>query len=360
MNLQEQDYSWIEIEGVRGIYFLEGFENSSNLYYFKEDGMLIDTGNDYTAFLEFNRVGNISEISSVFLTHSHNDHTLGLFDLLRSYEDFDSVNIFVHVSMKDVLEKKIRVFGKNVEIVGLKGGEEIELIDEKYRVLDTPGHTFDHICMYSSENGFLFSGDAVITHPVYDENLGGSLKNFITTLRHLKKLDISYIFPGHGYYAHGEVTKIILEKSYFNAIRDLSPERPLKECAKAALKIGLFEEAEYALNAYLELEDKKDREAIFGLASIKADRGEIKAVEDLLSDYIKNSSEEALYIAGMAAMKAEKFEKAVKYFGKLSEITKDPRYRVIYGSALYESGRVAEAMEIEEFRRIYERVGQNR
>ncbi len=360
MNLQEQDYSWIQIEGVEGIYFLEGFENSSNLYYFKEDGMLIDTGNDYTAFFEFSRVGKISEISSVFLTHSHNDHTLGLFDLLRSHEDFDGVSVFVHASMKDVLERRIRIFGKNVKVIGLKGGEEIELGDERYRVLDTPGHTFDHICLYGSESEILFSGDAVITHPVYDENLGGSLKNFIITLRHLKKLNINHIFPGHGYYASGDVTGIILEKSYFNAIRELSPDRSLKECAKAALGAGLFVEAEYSLAAHLELEDRNDREAIFGLASIKADRGEIEAVEEMLQNYIENSCEEALYIAGMAAMNAGKFEKAAGFFKKLVSMYGNPKYRALYGSALYECGRVAEAFEIEEFRRIYERVGQNR
>ncbi len=360
MNIQEQEYSWIEIEGVGGIYFLEGFENSSNIYYFREDGMLVDTGNDYTAFFEFSKIANISEISSIFLTHSHNDHTLGLFDLLRSYEEFDSITVFVHVSMRGALEKRLRVFGKDVRVLGLRGGEELEIGGEKYRVLDTPGHTFDHLSLYSHDSGILFSGDAVITNPVYDMNLGGSLKNFTLTLRHLKNLSVRCILPGHGYYACGDVTGIILEKSYFNAIREMSPERNLKECAKAALKLGLVDEAEYALKAFLELENAQDREAVFGIASIRADRGDADSVEELLTDYIRDGDEDALYIAGMASMRAGKFKRAAELFKKLTEISSKSEYRVLYGSALYEGGRVAEALEIEEFRRIYERVRQNR
>ncbi len=360
MNIQEQEYSWIEIEGVNGIHFLEGFENSSNIFYLSDGGMLIDTGNDFTAFLEFSDIANVSDISSVFLTHSHNDHTLGLFDLMRSYQEFDNVTVFVHGAMKDVLEKRLKIFGKEVNVVGLKGGEELDIGSERYKVLDTPGHTFDHLSLYSKENGYLFSGDSVITHPVYDENLGGSLKHFVMTLRHLRSLDISYIFPGHGFYAYGDITKVILEKSYFNAVRELSPEKPLKKCAKAAIKLGLVEEAEYALKAHLELEDSHDIEAIFGIASIRADLGDIDSVEEILSDYIQKKDENALYIAGMASMKSGRFEKAINYFKELSELTGKSEYKVLYGSALYESGRVAEAMEIEEFRTVYRKVGQNR
>jgi len=360
MNFQEQEYSWTEIEGVEGIYFLEGFENSSNIYYFREDGMLVDTGNDYTAFFEFSKVAEISKISSVFLTHSHNDHTLGLFDLLRGYQEFDGITVFVHASMKDALEKRLKVFGKDVRVLGFRGGEELEIDGERYRVLDTPGHTFDHLSLYSHDSGILFSGDAVITSPVYDVNLGGSLKNFVLTLRHLRNLDVRCILPGHGYYACGGVTNLILEKSYFNAIREMSPDGNLKDCAKAALKLGLVEEAEYALKAYLELEDAGDREAVFGIASIRADKGDVDSVEKVLWDYIRNGDETALYIAGMASMRAGKFERAADLFKKLSDIAAKPEYRVLYGSALYESGRVAEALEIEEFRRVYERVKQNR
>lgn len=355
----EKEYGWVEVKELPGLLFLEGFENSSNIYFFDfDEAFLVDTGNDYTAFLELRELSDLSRIKGIFLTHAHNDHTLGLFELARAYSDFDDVDVYIHISMSEALRKRVEKWGKNIRVVPLRGGEMLRAGDYEFRVLDTPGHTFDSMSLYSEDLGILFSGDAVITNPVYDENLGGSMRYFLTTLRYLRKLEISTIFPGHGYYAHGEVCRLILDKSYLNAISELSPDKPLKEAAKAALRMGLVEEAEFALRAHLEIDEPADRDAILGLTSIQADRGEFERVISLLKDLIAENDRDALYIAGMAAMKAEKFEKAVEFFSRLAEINPSRNIRLLYASALYESGKVEEALNIEEFRSIYSKFTQ--
>ncbi|WP_456369469.1 MBL fold metallo-hydrolase [Geoglobus sp.] len=355
----EEEYGWSEVEGIRGLMFLEGFENSSNIYFFDfDEAFLIDAGNDYTAFLELRELSDLSRISGIFLTHAHNDHTLGLFELARAYSEFDDVTVYLHASMRDALQKRLERWNKAIRAVPLRGGEVIQIGDHEFTVLDTPGHTLDSMSLYSNELGVLFSGDAVITNPVVDENLGGSIRNFLMTLRYLRKLEIRTILPGHGFYAQGDVCRLILDKAYLNALSELAPEKPLKDAAKAALMMGLVEEAEFALRAHLELDDSSDQEAILGLASILADRGELDQVESLLREMIDGMDENGLYVAGMAAMNAEKFEKAAEYFSKLVEVSRSRTARLLYATALYESGKVGEAMKFDEFRSAYMRFTQ--
>ena len=355
----EEEYGWTEVGELPGLLFLEGFENSSNIYFFDfDEAFLVDTGNDYTAYLELGEIADLSRIKSIFLTHAHNDHTLGLFELARAYGDFDDVDVYLHASMSDALQKRVERWGKNIRVVPLRGGEVLRAGDYEFTVLDTPGHTMDSMSLYSEDLAVLFSGDAVMTNPVIDENLGGSMRNFLMTLRYLRRLDVRAIFPGHGYYAHGDVCRLILDKSYLNAIAELSPDRPLKDAARAALRMGLIEEAEFALQAHLEVDSPDDRDALMGLASIKADRGEFDEVMELIGEIVSEGNPDALYVAGMAAMKAGLFDRAAELFEKLACINPSKNVRVLYASALYESGRVEEALKIEEFRRIYSKFTQ--
>ncbi len=343
---------WEKVEGFKNLLFLEGYGFSSNIYALRHSSIaLVDVGNDYTAFFEFKEeVGEISEIDQIFLTHSHNDHTLGLLELFRAYKDFDNVEIYVHELMRDAIEKRAKTFGKKVRVVGVKGGENINFGGEEALILKTPGHTIDSLSLYLKEKHALFSGDSVVVNPVIDESLGGRLIDYIISLRHLRKMEISAIFPGHGYYAL-KGAREILDKAYLKALSFLEPDKPLKEVAKKALSLGMVEEAEYALEKQLELEF--DEEALFGLASIKADRGEFEAVKELLNGY---DTFESHHIVGVAAMKAGKFDEAINHFKKALEIREDRNIKLLLATALYEAGKVEEAMKIEEFKSVLSKI----
>ncbi len=340
-------------EGIyRDILFIEGYGNSSNVYAINCDELsLIDTGNDYTIFFELKDIRPISEIRNVFLTHSHNDHSLGLLELLRGYADFRDVKVFVHEIVKDGLERRLDRLGRrDIKVIGLRGGEILKLGDYKFKVLYTPGHTIDSMCLYCEEHGVLFSGDSVVVNPVIDERMGGNLRDYILSLRFLRKLNVKAIFPGHGYYAT-ERCKEILDRAYLNAISLLAPDKPLKDAAISALKAGLIDEAEFALEKYLESEH--DIDALMGLASIKADKGLYNDVLKLLSNLIDKNDFEALKIAAMAAMNVKRYDDAIKFFKRALEIKHDKKLKIMLGAALYESGRRDEALKIEEFKEVF-------
>ena len=113
-------------------------------------------------------------LSSILITHHHNDHQGGIADLLA------------HCPAE--------VFGPSTEsITGLtrplRGGETIRLgaIDAEFRVIAVPGHTRGHLGYYGS--GCLFCGDTLFT--------GGCGRLFEgTPAQMLDSLDRLAVLPG--------------------------------------------------------------------------------------------------------------------------------------------------------------------
>jgi glyoxylase-like metal-dependent hydrolase (beta-lactamase superfamily II) len=69
------------------------------------------------------------------------------------------------------------------------------------RVLDAPGHTFDHVIYYLPAERALFTGDTILgTGPVLIAPPGGDMRAYQRTLQRLRDefSEASVIFPGHG------------------------------------------------------------------------------------------------------------------------------------------------------------------
>jgi len=85
----------------------------------------------------------------------------------------------------------------------LEDGDEIFAGGSRYVVLWTPGHSPDHICLYSPQSKVLFSGDHLlqeITPHIGIDTLKGvnPLKDYLKSLRRMKDYDIALALPGHG------------------------------------------------------------------------------------------------------------------------------------------------------------------
>lgn len=108
--------------------------------------VLVDTGAnfDVVSVLE----DRVSELDAVMLTHTHPDH-IGNLSAVR--EAFDAP-----------------VWGFDPEFQGvdhqLAAESTHRLGDHDYRVLHTPGHKDDHVCLYAPEPGVLFAGDLVFAN----------------------------------------------------------------------------------------------------------------------------------------------------------------------------------------------------
>ena len=103
-------------------------------------------------------------IGAVLLTHSHGDHAGGV-ELL------------------------------GVPPAALSDGDEVAGL----RAIATPGHAPDHICFVGGRA--CFAGDLILGEGstfVPPRDQGGSLADYLDSLRTLAGLDLDLIYPGHG------------------------------------------------------------------------------------------------------------------------------------------------------------------
>lgn len=67
----------------------------------------------------------------------------------------------------------------------LADGDEIDLGDKVLRVVHTPGHTPDSICLLDERERILFSGDTIDTGPMYAHLPGADIARYATTAQYL-------------------------------------------------------------------------------------------------------------------------------------------------------------------------------
>jgi glyoxylase-like metal-dependent hydrolase (beta-lactamase superfamily II) len=81
----------------------------------------------------------------------------------------------------------------------LADGEVIALGNRALRVLHTPGHSPDSICLLDEANGLLFTGDTFYPAPLYAHLPGSDFDAYRATAARLAPLAgrVSRLFPGH-------------------------------------------------------------------------------------------------------------------------------------------------------------------
>lgn len=141
---------------------------------------LIDTGTNGNIINEietlFTGAGK-SPVEQIILTHNHFDHSGGLSVIKNKYNP------------------KVFAFGKSegVDII-LADGQIIRVGDVDFEVIYTPGHSNDSICLYSEDEGVLFSGDTTLK--IEKEGCSYS-RNFVKALEKISRRNVKAIYSGH-------------------------------------------------------------------------------------------------------------------------------------------------------------------
>lgn len=191
--------------------------NMQNFTYVVEDddtseGIVIDPSWDLDEIQQIITRKNL-KIKYIVNTHHHFDHTLGN----QGMVDFTGAQIIQHENSE--LQKDIVV----------KNGDVIKFGNSELKVLHTPGHSKDSICLVG--DGKLFSGDTLFVGNCGRVDLpGGSAKELFHSL-----LDVLYdlddnlvLYSGHNYglsaistIGQEKLTNLVLQKRTEDEFLDL-------------------------------------------------------------------------------------------------------------------------------------------
>ena len=168
--------------------------------------LVIDTGLEAGRLIEFLKRHNLNPVA-VVLTHGHPDHVAGV-TVLR--ENFPNAKVYIHKADAEMLTAAQSGIGLSQDSL-LEGEAVIEQADIKLQVLHTPGHTPGGICLYSKDQGLVFTDDVLFADSVGRTDLGGNMAQLINSIREklLTLPDDTKVYPGHG-----PLTTIARERAY--------------------------------------------------------------------------------------------------------------------------------------------------
>lgn len=141
---------------------------------------LVDVGSDGSIIPEIESLGTgvgKRRVERIILTHGHFDHSGGADEVRKRF----GARVLAYTTNRGADE-------------ALSDNQRLVLGDRIFRVIHTPGHSHDSICLYCSEEKVLFSGDTVLrvlnSHETHT-------REYLNTIETIAALDIDTIYSGH-------------------------------------------------------------------------------------------------------------------------------------------------------------------
>lgn len=184
-------------------------ENTYVLWDEKKSAVILDPGcfdlkekSELKDFINSNQL----KPNSVWLTHAHIDHVLGLEFCLKEW------NIPYFLNQEDLSTlRATEIYAPNYGFYQFSlppeqpkfysDGEKLNLGEEEFQVLFVPGHCLGHVAFYHKTSNQVWAGDVLFRQSIGRTDLPGgnfeilskSIKNQLYTLP-----DETRVFPGHG------------------------------------------------------------------------------------------------------------------------------------------------------------------
>lgn len=181
----------------QNVWKFSGYD-SVNIYYLKNEGILIDAGNraDRQQIMQFlGKVIDFNEIKKVIFTHLHYDHC-GNFDLFPNAEFFASqeeIDDFKKDSYGTVLDK-LHASKLSINLKPLPS------VIDGLMVIKTQGHTRGSICLWYEKEKILFTGDTLFKHGYGRVDLPTSVPEQLEkSITKLAEYNYKILAPGHDY-----------------------------------------------------------------------------------------------------------------------------------------------------------------
>jgi len=187
------------------------------------DGLLIDTGCAHTARELTHALGD-RPVHTVLNTHSHEDH-IGANGLMQRHQP--ELVIHAHPLALPVMADPRRTqplhpyrrlfwgWPQACQAQPLLDGKLIEIADFRYRVIYTPGHSSDHVCLFEEKRGWLFSGDLFVGGRDRALRQGADVWGIIASLQRVWDLPVTVLYPGSARVRENPCEEIHLKIVYY-------------------------------------------------------------------------------------------------------------------------------------------------
>ena len=192
---------------------------------------LVDPG-DPTPVLKFLNKNNLI-LQDILITHHHWDHIGGLSQL----KPICKGNIYGPDN--PVIE--------GIDIVS-KEGDVFSTLDVSFKIIETPGHTLDHIAYYSAQESLVFCGDTLFSGGC-GRMFEGTYDQLCNSLQKLANLpDETYVYCTHEYTINNlEFVRSIIDDDDVDKYYRISQNKRSKNEPTLPSNIGL----EKTINPFL-------------------------------------------------------------------------------------------------------------
>ena len=180
-----------------------------------KDCLIVDPSKSYDGLVRFIKKNGLTP-RGILLTHGHCDHIRGVDILVDEFQIPVFIGFYDEELLKDA-NKNLSVYINGQQSVinaptkTVSEKDELKLLSEPIRVIETPFHTKGSVCYYLKDSHILFSGDTLFKQSIgRDDFPHSSPKDKSGSLHKLMMLpDEVKVYPGHG-----EFTTIGEERKY--------------------------------------------------------------------------------------------------------------------------------------------------
>jgi glyoxylase-like metal-dependent hydrolase (beta-lactamase superfamily II) len=186
------------------------------------DGLLLDCGPPATA-RELVRALEARRVDGLVLTHHHEDH-VGAAPLLRAQRGLvprvhrEGIPLLEHGFVQEGYRKL--VWGRVPRFRAEALGDVVETGALRFRVLHTPGHSVDHVCLFEPERGWLFTGDLFLAERLRYLRSDEELDRLISSVEAAAATGATEVFCAHRGLVRNGVEALRRKADHLRSLRD--------------------------------------------------------------------------------------------------------------------------------------------